>query len=140
MRTIITALTRTKRPATMPLRKRNTASMRASLSLRKAKNTSSTRNGRESAIANGQPRMPPRANQNMPWVVFNPFLQFMNAAIPSMVQYIAKLEGRNAEDAWNMPGEKTFAIKKNNAMRGFNILFIARNKTVWHIAHPNARA
>jgi hypothetical protein len=73
--------------------------MKASLLLRLANMISSTKNGKESAMAKGQPRIPPRANQNMPQAVFKPPLQFMNEAIPSIVQYIAKLEGRYAAEA-----------------------------------------
>ena len=74
-------------------------SINASLLLRDANTISSKRNGKHRAIENGHPNTPPRANQNMPWAVFNPPRQFMNDAIPAIVVYIAKLEGRKDADA-----------------------------------------
>ena len=74
----------------------------------------------------------------MPSDVFNPPFQFINAAIPSIVVYIAKLEGRNAADAWNIPGLKIMAIMKNSAIRGLRVPLITRNICVWHRAHTKA--
>ena len=53
-----------------------------------------------------------------------PSCQSMKAENPSMVVYMAKLEGRYAVEAWYMPGLKTMAIKKNAATRGFIVLDI----------------
>jgi hypothetical protein len=50
--------------------------------------------GKINAPANGQPRRLPRANQKMPWAVLIPPLQSMKAEKPSIVVYMAKLEGR----------------------------------------------
>jgi hypothetical protein len=75
------------------------ASMIASLLLRHANIISSNKKGAESAIAKGHPKIPPKANQNIACDVFNPPLQFMNAAIPNMVVYMVKLDGRNAAEA-----------------------------------------
>lgn len=78
----------------MPLKTRNAASKKRSLSLSTAKRPSSNRNGAQRAAANGQPMTPPTANQNMPCEVFRPPLQSMKAAAPSIAVYMAKLEGR----------------------------------------------
>ncbi len=59
-----------------------------------AKMPSSARNGAHKAEANGQPRTPPMANQNMAWDVLKPPRQFMKAAVPTMTMYMAKLDGR----------------------------------------------
>lgn len=91
-------------------------------------------------MAKGQPIKPPTANQNIPWAVFNPPLQFMKAAIPNIVVYIAKLDGRKDAEAWNIPGLKIMDIIKNRATRGFKVLLITLNSTVWHKAQMNAKA
>lgn len=114
-------------------------SISASLLLRVAKTISSNKNGADNAIANGHPSIPPSAKQKIPCAVFNPPLQFMNCAIPNIVIYIAKLEGRKEADAWNIPGLNTIAIMKNRAIRGFNVLFTTRNIMVWQRAQPKAR-
>lgn len=132
-------LTRTRSPDTKPRRKLIIASMKSSLDVRLANSTASNRNGAHSAIENGQPSTPPNANQKMPIAVFNPPLQFINAAIPSIVVYMAKLDGRKATEALNMPGLKIIAIMKNRAIRGFNTLFTTRNICVWQSAQINAR-
>ena len=105
-------------------------SMSASLLLKVANMISSKRNGIDSAIANGHPSTPPTANQKMPCAVFRPPLQFINAAIPNIVVYIAKLDGRNAADAWNIPGLNIIEIIKNRATRGFRVLLRTRNVCV----------
>jgi hypothetical protein len=117
-----------------------TTSMIASLLLNIAKTISSKRNGADRAMAKGQPIKPPTANQNIPWAVFNPPLQFMKAAIPNIVVYIAKLDGRKDAEAWNIPGLKIMDIIKNRATRGFKVLLITLNSTVWHKAQMNAKA
>jgi hypothetical protein len=60
---------------------------------------SSNKKGADSAMANGHPSIPPIANHIMACIVFKPPRQFMKAAMPSIVVYIAKLEGRKAADA-----------------------------------------
>ena len=85
--------------ATNPRKSLIIASMNASLLLILAKTISSAKKGADKAIENGHPSMPPMANQIMACIVFKPPRQFIKAAIPSMVVYIAKLEGRNAADA-----------------------------------------
>ena len=82
------------RVATTPRISRMNDSKKRSLSLSMAKKTSSNTKGAQSAMAKGQPRTPPRANQNMPCDVFRPPRQFMKAAAPTMAMYMAKLEGR----------------------------------------------
>jgi hypothetical protein len=64
----------------------------------------------------------------------------MNAAIPNIVVYMAKLDGRKAADAWNMPGLKIIAIMKNMAIRGFKMLLMTRNICVWQRAQTKAKA
>lgn len=103
-------LTNTKSPATVPRTKRISASMRASPLLRHAKTNSSNRNGADKAIEKGHPRTPPTAKKNMPHAVLSPPFQFMKAAIPNIVVYMAKLDGRKAAEAWNIPGLKSMAI------------------------------
>jgi hypothetical protein len=134
------SLTKTIIPATNPLRRRMTQSIKASLLLKVAKKSSSNKKGADSARENGHPRIPPNANQNIPWAVLRPPRQFMKEAIPSIVVYIAKLEGRNAADAWNMPGLNTIAIRKNKAILGFNVPFITRKSCVSQMAQVKARA
>jgi hypothetical protein len=116
------------------------ASINASLLLILANITSSNKNGADNAMANGHPRTPPIANQVMAWVVFKPPRQFMKAAIPSMVVYIAKLDGRKAADAWNIPGLNTIAMRKNRAILGFKMPLMMRKSCVSQIAQMNARA
>ena len=52
-------LTRTRSPATNPRTKRMTASMNASLLLKVANMSSSSKKGADKAIENGQPSIPP---------------------------------------------------------------------------------
>jgi len=124
----------------MPLTKRMITSIRASLLLKKAKTISSNKNGADKAIENGHPNIPPTAKKKMPCAVFKPPLQFIKAAIPNIVVYIAKLDGRKEADAWNMPGLNTLAIIKNMAIRGFKMLLMTRNICVWQRAQTKARA
>jgi hypothetical protein len=72
------------------------ASKRPSLSLKIAKKHSSSRNGAQSAAAKGQPRTPPTANQVMACDVLMPPRQFIKAAAPIILMYMAKLDGRKA--------------------------------------------
>jgi hypothetical protein len=116
------------------------ASINASLLLILANITSSNKNGAHNAMANGHPTMPPIAYQMTACVVFKPPRQFIKAAIPSMVVYIAKLEGRKAADAWNIPGLNTITMRKNRAILGFKMLLMMRKNCVSQIAQMNARA
>ena len=95
----VSTLTKAKNPATIPRTKRMNISNTASPSLRNAKTISSNKNGADKAIANGHPRSPPSAKQNIPDAVFSPPLQFMNMDIPRNVVYMVKLDGRNEADA-----------------------------------------
>jgi hypothetical protein len=92
--------------------------------------TSSNRNGADNAIAKGHPTIPPTANQNIPCDVFSPPLQFMKAAMPNIVVYMAKLDGRKEADAWNIPGLNIIAIIKKRAILGFSVLLTTLNITV----------
>lgn len=85
----------------MPRRKRRTVSNTSPAV--SATTVSSSTKGKTSAEANGQPNIPPTPNQQMPSAVRGPPRQSMKAAKPSMVAYMAKLEGRYATEAWNMP-------------------------------------
>jgi len=58
--------TRTKSEAAMPRMKRMAAFGRASRDPIAAKINSSSKNGAANATENGQPSMPPTANQNIP--------------------------------------------------------------------------
>lgn len=42
-----------------------------------------------------------------------------------MDMYIVKLEGRNAEEAWNMPGLKAIIITNRNPILGLRVRQIA---------------
>lgn len=99
----------------------------ASRLLTEAKISSSSKNGAANATENGQPSIPPTANQNIPWAVLSPPRQFMNAAMPSIVVYMAKLDGRKAVEARNIPGLNTIDMRKNMAMRGLRVMLITRN-------------
>ena len=132
--------TNTRSPPTIPRMNRIITSINASLLLKNARTISSNRNGAHSAMENGHPSTPPTAKANMPCAVLRPPLQFMKAAIPTIVVYIAKLDGRKDADAWNIPGLNTMDIIKNMAIRGFSVLLITRNMYVWEMAQINARA
>ena len=55
---------------------------------------SSAKKGKQRAEAKGQPRIPPRANHQIPRSVLSPPFQFINAAAPRRDVYMAKLDGR----------------------------------------------
>lgn len=99
---------------------------------------SSKRYGAQSAAANGQPKMPATANQNIPNEVLSPPRQFINAAAPRVTMYMAKLDGRNAVLAWKLPGLKTVARRKKMPMRLLRVVLVTMNKMVWHRAQPRA--
>jgi hypothetical protein len=63
----------------------------------------------------------------------------MKAENPSMVVYMAKLDGRYAGEAWYIPGLETMAMRKYIATRGFIVLDIVAYSLVWHTAQRRAR-
>jgi hypothetical protein len=63
----------------------------------------------------------------------------MNAENPSMVVYMAKLEGRYAGEAWYIPGLEIMTMRKYIATRGFMVLEIVAYNRVWHTAQRKAR-
>lgn len=75
----------------------------------------------------------------MPAAVLSPPFQSMNAAAPNMFVYMVKLEGRYEVEAWNMPGLKTMAMRKNIAILGFKVLAIVENRRVSQQAHMKPR-
>lgn len=77
-------------------------------------------------MANGQPMIPPAANQAIPAAVLNPPVQSMKAAAPNMPVYMAKLEGRNAVLAWKFPGLRTKAKMKKTPIRGCTVRLTTR--------------
>lgn len=109
------------------------------MSLKMAKKHSSKTKGAHRAIAKGHPNTPPTANQNMPCDVFKPPRQFMNAAVPSMAIYMAKLDGRYAALEWKLPGLKIRAIMKKMPTRGFSAKQMDLHINVWQKAQPSAR-
>lgn len=84
-----------------------------------ATRASSAMKGSTRAAANGQPRVAPIPNHMMPCAVRIPPFQFINAAVPSIVVYMANVEGRYAVDAWNMPGLVTEMMRNMIAILGF---------------------
>ena len=64
-----------------------------------ATNTSSRMNGATRAAAKGHPRVAPMPNHMIPCAVLMPPLQSRKAAVPSIVVYMAKVDGRYAVDA-----------------------------------------
>jgi len=76
-----------------------------------AMNSSSPTCGMHMAILKGQPSKPPRANQKTPSAVRKPRRRLMNAAVPSMVVHIAKVDGRNVAAAWNIPALAVLATR-----------------------------
>lgn len=59
----------------------------------------------------------------------------MKAAIPSMVVYMLKLDGRYEMLARNIPGDVAMMNKNVTAMRGFNTRDILLNSLVSQMAH-----
>lgn len=90
-------------------------------------------------MANGHPKTPPTANQNMPCEVFRPPRQFMNAAAPNMVMYMAKLDGRYAALEWKLPGLKISAVMKKRPTRGLRAKQIDLHISVWQKAQAKPR-
>ena len=71
------------------------------------------------AAAKGQPSTAPAPMAKMPCAVRNlPPRQSMKAAMPSIVVYIAKLEGRYEILAWNIPGAVAIIITKMTPILG----------------------
>jgi hypothetical protein len=105
----------------------------------KVRMTSSARRGKMRAPAKGHPTIEPRPNQMMPCAVRWAFFQSRKAAKPSIDIYMVKVDGRNAVDAWNIPGLSVTTITNNNPMRGLRVRQIAEYNRVWQAAHTNAR-
>jgi hypothetical protein len=63
----------------------------------------------------------------------------MKAAIPSMVVYMVKLDGRYDILAWNMPGDVAMMVRKVIATRGFQVEAILVNRRVSQNAQTNPR-
>ena len=59
--------------------------------------------------------------------------------MPIILQYIAKLEGKYATDAWKRPGLESMTIKNIMATLGFSALAIVENSLDWQAAHASAR-
>jgi hypothetical protein len=64
--------------------------------LKVPRNSSPRTKGMHIAILKGQPSNPPRANQNAALAIRRSGLLSINAAIPSMVVYMANVDGRKA--------------------------------------------
>jgi hypothetical protein len=64
----------------------------------------------------------------------------MKAERPSIDAYMAKLDGKRAAEAWNMPGLKTMIIRNSTPIRGFSVLEMAEKSFVSHAAQMKARA
>jgi hypothetical protein len=63
----------------------------------------------------------------------------MNAAIPSIVVYIVKLDGKYDILAWNMPGEVAMMMRNVIAIRGFSVEAIFVKRRVSQKAQTNPR-
>ena len=96
--------------------------------------------GAQRAAAKGQPITPPMAKKNMALEVLRPPFQLMKAAAPSMVMYMAKLEGRKAVLEWKLPGLVTSATMKKRPILGFRAKHTALHISVWLRAQTRARA
>lgn len=94
--------------------------------------------GAQSAAANGHPRIPAAANQNMPWEVLRPPFQFMKAAAPSVTKYMAKLDGRKAVLAWKFPGLAMVPIRKKRPIRLLSVVLVTIKRIVCVRAHTKA--
>jgi hypothetical protein len=101
---------------------------------------SSNMKGITKAAAKGQPRTAPTPNQKMPSADLTPPLRSRKAAVPSMAVYMAKLEGRYAVPAWNMPVLVAMMIMKKAAMRGLTALKRTSNSLVSAAEHNKPRA
>ncbi len=106
--------------------------------LTSARTASSSRNGTASATEKGQPTTPAMPNHMMPWAVFSPRRQSINAAMPSMPRFIAKLDGRYAVEAWNMPGLSVMHKRNMIATRPLKVALIVRNRRVSQAAQRAA--
>lgn len=76
-----------------------------------AKIQSESAKGMISAPANGHPSIAPVPNQIMALTVLGPPRWSMNAVNPSVEVYIAKDDGKNADDAKKRPGLNATIIK-----------------------------
>jgi hypothetical protein len=100
---------------------------------------SSSMNGKTNTAANGQPSIAPTPNQKIPCAVRTPPRQSKNAAVPSMVVYMAKVEGKYAVAAWNMPELVVIMSIKYTAIRGLIVREMTPNSRVSQPAHTSPR-
>jgi hypothetical protein len=63
----------------------------------------------------------------------------MKAVTPSIVVYMAKVEGRYAVDAWNIPALETVTIRKMMAILGFIVREITAKRRVSHTEQRRAK-
>lgn len=107
---------------------------------------SSAKNGKTKAPANGHPRTAPAPNHMIPAfepcvrapVRSTPIFQSMKAAAPTILIFIAKLEGKNAALAWKSPVLDTMITPVKIATRGFSVRLIAVTNLAWHVAQTHA--
>jgi len=52
--------------------------------------------------------------------------------------YMAKVDGRKAVDAWNMPGLKMTIVRNKRPMRGLRVRQIEEYSLVWQAAQNRA--
>jgi hypothetical protein len=83
--------------------------------------TSSAKRGTIRAPANGHPTIVPSPNHMMPCAALWVFFQSRKAAMPSIDMYMVKVDGRNAVEAWNMPGLNVTISTNNRPMRGLRV-------------------
>lgn len=69
-----------------------------------------------------------RVNQNNARATGTLSFQSMKALNPSVDVFMAKLDGRKAVEAWNMPVEVTAIIRKLNAILGLRDRETTKNK------------
>jgi hypothetical protein len=71
--------------------------------------------------------------------VFKPRFQSRKAARPSIDEYMAKLDGKRAVDAWKTPGLKSIAIRNKTPIRLSRFNDMAEKSRVWHPVQIRAR-
>lgn len=101
---------------------------------------SSSKSGIISAPANGQPIIAPSPNHIIPCAVFCPPLQSKKAVNPSIDMYIVKLDGRNAVEAWNMPGLNATIMRNRSPILGLRVRQTAEYNFVSQEAQKTAKA
>jgi hypothetical protein len=87
------------------------------------------------AMLKGHPNNPPSANQNTPSAVRKPRRRSINAAVPSIVVYMANVDGKNAAAAWNMPALVMVVIKYRIPTR--RLMFV--DTAVYSLVSQNAQ-